>query len=52
MAEFKLEKFKYKWRGDWSASTSYKRDDVVRVSGKSYVCIITHTAELLSLIHI
>ena len=46
MAEFKLEKFKYKWRGDWSASTSYKRDDVVRVSGKSYVCIITHTAEL------
>jgi hypothetical protein len=44
MAEFRLERFKYNWRGDWTAGTSYKRDDVVRVNGKSYVCIITHVA--------
>ena len=44
MAEFKLERFKYNWRGDWTTGTAYKRDDVVRVSGKSYVCIITHAA--------
>jgi len=44
MAEFKLERFKYNWRGDWVTGTAYKRDDIVRVSGKSYVCIITHAA--------
>ena len=44
MAEFKLERFKYNWRGAWTTSATYKRDDVVRVNGKSYVCIITHVA--------
>ena len=44
MAEFKLERFKYNWKGDWTTATAYKRDDVVRVNGKSYVCIITHAA--------
>ena len=44
MAEFKLERFKYNWKGEWTTSTAYKRDDVVRVGGKSYVCIITHAA--------
>src|SRR6056300_1587840 len=45
MAEFKLERFKYSWKGDWSSGFNYKRDDVVRVNGKSYVCLITHTSE-------
>jgi hypothetical protein len=44
MAEFKLERFKYNWKGTWTTGTAYKRDDVVRVNGKSYVCIITHAA--------
>jgi hypothetical protein len=44
MAEFKLDRFKFNWRGDWSTATEYKRDDVVRVNGKSYVCIVGHTA--------
>jgi hypothetical protein len=44
MAEFKLERFKYNWRGEWQSSTSYKRDDVVRVNGKSYVCVVTHAS--------
>ena len=44
MAEFRLERFKYNWKGDWTTGTSYKRDDVVRVNGKSYVCVIGHTA--------
>ena len=43
MAEFRLERFKYNWRGDWADTTSYERDDVVRVNGKSYVCVVTHT---------
>ena len=44
MAEFKLERFKYTWKGDWVTGTAYKRDDVIRVGGKSYVCIITHVS--------
>ena len=44
MAEFKLDRFKYRWRGDWTAGTAYRRDDVVRVNGKSYVCVIGHVA--------
>jgi len=44
MAEFKLDRFKYNWRGDWTSGIIYKRDDIVRVNGKSYVCVIGHTA--------
>ena len=45
MAEFKLERFKYTWKGEWTTGTIYKRDDVVRVGGKSYVCLEGHTAD-------
>ena len=44
MAEFKLDRFKYRWRGNWAASTDYKRDDIVRINGKSYVCRAAHTS--------
>ena len=45
MAEFKLDRFKYNWRGEWTGGTQYLRDDVVRVNGASYVCVITHIAD-------
>ena len=44
MAEFRLERFKYTWKGDWTTGTAYKRDDVVRINGKSYVCILGHVS--------
>ena len=44
MAEFSIDRFKYNWKGDWTAGADYVRDDVIRVNGKSYVCIVTHTA--------
>ena len=44
MAEFSLDKFKYRWRGDWTTATSYRRDDIVRLNGKSYVCLVAHTS--------
>ena len=47
MAEFKLDRFKFRWRGDWQASTDYRRDDIVKVNGKSYVCLIAHTSDAL-----
>src|SRR6056297_1918390 len=45
MSEFKIERLSYAWKGEWQAGESYKRDDVVSLSGKSYVCIETHTAD-------
>ena len=44
MAEFKLERFRYTWKGVWTTGTAYRRDDIARVNGNSYVCLITHTA--------
>ena len=31
MADFKLGRIKFKWRGNWAASTSYLIDDVVKL---------------------
>ena len=45
MSEFKLERFKFIWKGDWVSGTDYNRDDVVRRNGISYVCLKTHTAD-------
>ena len=44
MAEFRLERFKYTWKGEWAPDVAYKRDDIVRVGGKSYVCVVTHVS--------
>jgi hypothetical protein len=44
MAEFKLDRFKYNWSGDWLPATEYQRDDIIRVNGRSYVCVIGHTS--------
>jgi hypothetical protein len=44
MAEFKLNRFRYNWRGQWIISTAYNRDDVVRYGGKVYVCIRQHSS--------
>jgi hypothetical protein len=45
MAEFKLERFKYIWKGEWQPNVVYNRDDIVRLGGKSYVCLIQHTSD-------
>ena len=47
MAEFILDRFKYNWKGDWSAATSYDRDDIVRVGGKSYVALESHVSDAI-----
>jgi hypothetical protein len=44
MAEFSIDRFKYNWKGDWTAGADYIRDDIVRIGGKSYVCVVGHTA--------
>ena len=47
MAEFKLGRIRFIWKGDWSASTVYYKDDIVRNGGNTYVCIAGHTAPTL-----
>lgn len=44
MSEFKLERFKYNWLGNWQPNYSYNKDDVVRVGAKSYVCFKQHVS--------
>jgi len=45
MAEFRLGRIKFIWKGEWVAGTQYVKDDVVRVGGKTFVCTISHTAD-------
>ena len=44
MADFKLGRIKFKWRGNWAASTSYLIDDVVKYGGNTYVATANHTS--------
>ena len=44
MAEFKLGRIRFVWKGAWVTGTTYYKDDVVRFGGKTYLCQIGHTA--------
>ena len=39
MATVTLGNIKFNWKGAWNSSTAYVVDDVVSLSGSSYVCI-------------
>ena len=42
MADFNLDRIRFRWKGDWTISTQYVKDDIVRYEGKAYVCLIGH----------
>ena len=44
MAEFKLGRIKFVWKGGWVTATTYYVDDIVRVGGRTYVCTLGHTS--------
>ena len=44
MAEFKLGRIRFVWKGDWTTGDTYYKDDVVAVGGKVYICVIGHNA--------
>jgi len=44
MAEFKLSRLKYSWRGAWTAYGRYNPDDIVSYGSKVYVCLESHVA--------
>ena len=45
MAEFRLGRLKFNWRGAWVASTAYVIDDIVKYGASSYVCTVNHTSD-------
>ena len=48
MADFKLGRIKFKWRGDWATSTAYLVDDIIKYGGNTYVVVENHTSQATS----
>ena len=44
MAEFKLGRIRFVYQGQWTTGTPYVVDDVVSIGGKTYICVLNHTA--------
>ncbi len=44
MADFRLGRLKFNWRGAWAASTAYVIDDIISFKGNTYVCVVNHTS--------
>jgi hypothetical protein len=44
MAEFKIGRLRYNWSGTWQTGSVYPRDSFVEFNGKTYSCLIPHTA--------
>jgi hypothetical protein len=44
MAEFKIGRLRFTWRGQWATAVFYNRDAVVQFNGKTFVCLVPHTS--------
>ncbi len=44
MADFKISRLRYTWKGAWNTATAYNRDDVLRYGGSTWVCLRQHTS--------
>ena len=44
MADFRLGRLKFNWRGDWTVATAYVIDDIVKFGANTYVCTANHTS--------
>ena len=44
MADFRLGRLKFNWRGNWQVATSYEVDDIVKYGANTYVAIANHTS--------
>ena len=47
MAEFKLGRIRFVWKGAWATGTVYYKDDIVRHGGRTYYCAVGHTSQAL-----
>ena len=44
MAEFRLGRLKFNWRGDWTVNTAFVIDDIIKYGANTYVCKANHTS--------
>ena len=44
MADFKLSRIRFTWRGPWVSGYDYNIDDMIEVDGKTFVCKRVHTS--------
>ena len=44
MADFILGRLKFNWRGNWTVSTSFIKDDIIKYGANTYTCLINHTS--------
>lgn len=44
MADFRLGRLKFNWKGAWASSTAYVIDDIISFKGNTYVCVVNHTS--------
>jgi hypothetical protein len=44
MAEFKLGRIKFVWKNNWVTGQTYYKDDIVAYGGRTYLCVVGHTA--------
>lgn len=44
MADFKLGRLKFVWKGNWATGTAYVKDDIVRYGGNAFVVESAHTS--------
>ena len=44
MAEFRLDRIRFNWKGNWAQGTRYIVDDVVLYAGKAFVVLTTHNS--------
>ena len=44
MADFRLGRLKFNWRGNWATNTAYVIDDIVKFGANTYVCTQNHTS--------
>jgi hypothetical protein len=44
MTNFKIDRIKFRWKGEWTPETEYIRDDIVYYDGKAFVCVSRHVS--------
>jgi Concanavalin A-like lectin/glucanases superfamily len=44
MADFKLGRLKFVWKGGWTTAIAYVKDDIVEYNGQGWVCEVPHTS--------
>ena len=45
MADFRIDRIRFRWKNTWAGTTTYIKDDIVIYQGKSFVCLIGHTSD-------